>query len=320
MDLQIISKQNPKYHIIDKNGWTAPGLVRGWFLLTVEFESEKINIDDIMINGESIKHCIYTGVFQTDNGERHFAPSLWEPGKWTIWLHPNVGHYLQSMFTQINNGDYGKNLDELYLHTVDMPTIIDDKYPKHIKDYFAKGYGPRWWHRKNIKDLPYKVLHGDFDSLDREKILCETKQLPHKMEYRQGWNAISLKKRDDIGLPMVDYADLQMPETEKMLRLVGYKSVLNVNWIGLDPYHSLPMHRDDIQNIKQMDEQESNLFTGCVRFYWNIKKNDKFKFKMGEVGILPTDKPLLINPTRYAHCVVNDSNELRESIQAWGIL
>lgn len=320
MELEVISQQNPHYSIVDKDGWSSAGLIRGWFELTVRFESEKIDIDDIKINGESIRHCIYTGVFQTEKGERHFLPSLWEPGEWKIWLHPNVGHYFQTVFTQIDNGDYGKNLDELYLHTVDEPITINERYPQHIKSYFAKGYGPRWWNKKNVKDLPYKILEGDFESLDKEKILQELKSLPHKIEYQPGWNTITLKPRGKIGLPAVEYSDLNLPETEKMLRMAGYTSVINVNWISLDPYHSLQMHRDDIQNTQAMSASEADLFTGCVRFYWDIKNNPNFKFKMGEAGILPTNKPLLINPTRYAHCVINDSDTLRESIQAWGTL
>ena len=80
--------------------------------------------------------------------DTHYSTALWEPGVWQLWVHTNVGYYKASIMSQIRNGDYGKNLNENYSHTVDWNTRIDDKWPEDIKSFFAHGYGPRWWHKK----------------------------------------------------------------------------------------------------------------------------------------------------------------------------
>ena len=293
--------------------------VSNWFELIVNYPGYKIEIKDIKINGESILHTLYLGTFiQKKDSIRHYCPSLWEAGVFSIWLHPNLGHYFMSVFSQINNGDYGKNINDLYLHTVDRPLQINSKYPEHIRSYFANGYGPRWWSLTDRARLPYQIL--DIQNVDRNRLLKELKQLPHHMEYRPGWNAITWQRRGEIGLPATEFNDIShWPEIVNTLKSAGYTSMINANWLGLDAGNYLQMHRDDIQNVQQMAADEALHFQGCVRFYWSLVHTDGFYFKMGEAGLLPVDQPMLINPTRYAHCVINDSDVQRESMQAWGI-
>lgn len=295
-------------------------LAKDWFEIKIDYPGYHLDIKDILINHESIKHCIYTGTFtQQKDNVVHYCPSLWEQGEFSIWIHPNLGHYFMSMFSQINNGDYGKNLHELYLCTVDRPVMVNSKYPEHIRSYFAKGYGPRWWSLKDKNNLPYMPLTG-FEDIDRARLLQELKQLPHVMEYQPGWNAITYQRRGQVGLPATEFELIsQWPEIVKTLKTIGYSQMINANWIGLDPGYFLQIHRDDLHNTQNMPDHEAEYFLGCVRFYWSLVHTDGFLFKMGEAGLLPVDQPMLTNPTRYAHCVINDSDVQRESMQAWGI-
>lgn len=293
--------------------------VNDWFELVVDYPGYHVDIQDVLINHESIKYCVYTGTFtQKKDNVTHYCPSLWEAGKFTLWLHPNLGHYFMSMFSQINNGDFGKDLSKLYLCTVDRPIIINSGHPEHVKSYFAKGYGPRWWDKKDIVNLPYKVLQ--INHVDKNQLLNELKQLPHKQKYKGGWNSITYKKRSEIRLPGVEFSKIsQWPEIVKTLQAAGYTSMINVNWLGLDIAHSVRVHRDDMQNIHDMDHSEAQHFIGCVRFYWSLVHSEGFRFKMGEAGLLPIDQPLLLNATQHAHCVINDGVCERQAMQAWGI-
>ena len=59
---------------------------------------------------------------------------------------------------------------------------------------------------------------------------------------------------------------------------------------------------------------------GCKKLYWAVKAHEGVYFKQGRSGILPLDKPLLLNTIEHAHSVIHEGDQVRTSILVYGEL
>ena len=130
-----------------------------WYKLTIP--CNKTNIIDITVDGETIKHCLNSGR-NTEQG-------------YEIWLHGNLAEYFARISECIAQDDllHFKNLDNKYLHTVSWNEKVEDDFiPTHVKQFFATGEGPYWYHKDDFVNLPYVAYNGpDVDTninLDEE--------------------------------------------------------------------------------------------------------------------------------------------------------
>ena len=305
LDHVTVSQKNNEDFLCDKN----------WYLLSIDNHDPNI-INDILINGSSIKHTIYAGTFTLPgDNSKHYSNTLWDKGTWQIWIHTDIGLHLYYYFKQIENGDFGTNLDEKYLHTVDWSVGIDTNYPDPIKQFFKHAHGPRWWNKKY--ETPYQVLDEQIISNINTKLLYdEIHTLNGIKKSNNGWNAKTLKEK--ITWPGVSVEDLEYPEFKRIAQSLGYKTILNINWLTLEPNAYIDIHADG--NYKDYPAGVfEKYFKGCNIFYYALVNPAGFLFKLGEAGLLPTDKPLLIDASSLPHCVVNQSPVLRETIRIHGI-
>ena len=290
-------------------------MVPGWYLLSLEYTGQKINIKDVKINDCSLKETLYISTFTTyDHMDTHYSTALWEPGVWQLWVHTNVGYYKASIMSQIRNGDYGKNLNETYSHTVDWNTRIDDKWPEDIKSFFAHGYGPRWWHKK-YNDMPYKILEPI--KYDKEKLYKEIERMPKGIEKSNGWQEKTFK--DSPTWPPFDLGETGFHELDSIAKAVGFTKVLNVAWLTMAPRSSIHLHIDDEYIDKVTDAAQEKFYHDCTIFYMTLVDPKGFIFKIEQAGLIPTDKPLMLNASKYPHSLINDSDITRETIRIHGV-
>ena len=148
-----------------------------WYCLNIPYENLTNEIDQIFINNVDMRHLIYTGYFENRFGEI-FQPStaVWEPGNFKIWIHTNVGLFMSTILNQIDEGDYGSNLFEKYMLTVDESVEINQSFPLETREFFAYSNGPNWWKRDH-KDIPYNSFsNSEWNNIDKQLLINEIKE------------------------------------------------------------------------------------------------------------------------------------------------
>ena len=285
----------------------------GWYELNVCYVDTKINISDILINDISIKHILYTGYYIDSQGKIHQpATAVWDRnGCFKIWLHTNIGVLFQRTYDSIRNGDYGKNLFEKYVLTVDRPIEISHRFDSDIQSFFATGDGPNWWPKNNDK-TPW--LPVELQDINRDKLLDELhKVLPFEVTKKDGRTRKGLKETYMPTLPFVEIDSLNSDLVKKFLKQIGYKRIIDIGVQTLQPGKSIQIHRDD-----HYDSDAYPYIRGCKKFYWSIKNSENVFFKLGKSGLLPLEKPLLTNTIEHSHSVVHQGNKPRIAILIYG--
>lgn len=297
-----------------------------WYRLSIHWQVENLNINDILINGCSIDYAIYTGYVE-DRHEKLHQPAtvLWEENTtFYIWIHSNLGVFFRTLYNDIDNGDFGKSLQEKYLLTVDKPLRLANSYPESVCKYFALACGPRWWNTTKA-DFPWKQLNFEIDS-DLKNSL-KNLEIQMRSVGINGQKCIQITKGDHQNWRQLNLAgsvnnseplDLDVIEDEffrNLLEKIGFKKILVISILELDPKTYIPIHRDDHPSSKNL-----KYFQGAKKLYISYENSEDTYFKLGNAGLLPLNKPLMINTQQHSHSVVNNSDKIRKAIMLYGIL
>ena len=259
---------------------------------------DRRNINDILIDGESIKHGLNSG--------------LNLPGSFEIWLHSDLSKFYTriSMIAQDDLVRF-KNLNKKYLITESWNEKVSGEFiPKHIKNFFASGDGPNWYAISDFHNLPYIRL----DTKMEKKQLDLTTDLVYndKKFYGQG-KCRSLQAEPE--LPTVSTRDLKNQNLRVLMEEFGFTDMLQIQYVELQPNSVLPIHRDDFTYVNG-----KHLIDGPTQLYYVLSgsvKDIKFKFK--NVGLIDVDTPIFINNHRFVHSLVYTGEQPRGVLLAYGI-
>lgn len=293
----------------------------GWYELVCESDSSQLEIKDVSINGTSFKHWLYTSYFEYPDGTL-LQPSthLHDKGKWRFWIHTNLAFYFQVMYQSITENYLGTNLFERYLFTVDRPVTFKNSYNKLVESFFKLGSGPRWW-RKNTVMTPYRVLDKPyFNEQNPQDIIDEIEKIFYDKSYLweahpKGTKMLSLREDGRTSLPTIEIADIPSDKLQEIVRQAGFKNVLNIFLSVIPPRSTIGIHIDD-----QYYRTGIKLLSGATQFNWPLTPEATTYFRLGEAGLIPTDKPAFINPQRHTHSLVNDSTLARTVLYVYGEL
>ncbi len=289
-------------------------LENGWYQLNFPYTGQKNEITDIKINGESIGNTLYTGFYVDGHGNTHQpACAMWDDrGVFKIWIHTQLGVLLERFLHQIANGKFGKNLFQDYMLTVDRPVKLKKQWPESIKTFFSNGDGPNWWH-KNSPEVPYKVL--DSITVSKADLLRESETLcVHKDKIFAGKVIInSVRQSCQPELPFYQLDEKRFPNFAKLVKQIGFKNILTIDTQVLEPNSFLRMHKDD-------DYQKDVVpyIRGCKKFYWTLTDAGDCYFKIGKSGLLPLNRPALINNVEHVHSVVSERDSTRTILSIYG--
>jgi len=293
---------------------TEQNIPRGWYELCVEYVDTKIEISDIQINGDSIKHMIYTGYCTDGNGTVHQpATAVWDTGcVFTIWIHTEIGEMYSRIYEAIRNGDYGQNLFENYTLTVDRPLITTGNWPERIRSFYATAHGPQWWYKEDM--VPWRYCN--LPEYDTDELLSELQPMMKYTEerYNRGY-CISQIKEYASDLPFIELDDISSPLVRDFVTSVGYTRILDISIQTLSPGTYIDIHRDD-----HYKRAAYPYMRGCKKLYWACKAHEGVYFKQGRGGILPLDKPLLLDTIEHPHAVIHEGDKVRTSILVYGEL
>ena len=221
------------------------------------------------------------------------------------------------ILAQIFNGDYGKNLFNDYLLTVDRPMKLPDDFPVDLQGFFGHGTGPKWWH-KNKQPLPYKELDVDFtemfDQIEHIEMQCQVdmkESAKSKLWTHKSWDGQSVHTAT-----AKDFDDCSFNGFGKYFQQMGYKQIYQLYIASLGPRGFIHMHIDDHYTSKNYNDIKGN-----TKFYCSYANADQVFFKMAGVGCIPIEKPLMIDAGSFPHAVVNLSDtQTRKTLNLTGVL
>jgi hypothetical protein len=257
------------------------------------------NIIDITISGETIKHCLNSGK-ETAQG-------------YEIWLHGNLAEYFSRISECIAQDDLlrFKNLESKYLHTVSWNEKIEgDFIPNHVKQFFAKGEGPYWYHKADFNNLPYIEYNGSV--VDTDINLDEDLQFIDKKFNNYG-ECKSLKQQPV--LPTIKTEQIKNTKLKETMQQFGFTDILQMQYVELQPNSVIPVHRDDFTY-----EDGKHIIDGPTQLYCVLSgSTEDIKFKFKNAGLIDVSKPIFINNHRFVHSLVYTGAKPRGVLLAYGI-
>ena len=257
------------------------------------------NIIDITISGESIKHCLNSGC-ETEKG-------------YEIWLHGNLAEYFSRISECIAQDDLlrFKNLESKYLHTVSWNEKIEgDFIPNHVKQFFANGEGPHWYHKADFNNLPYIEYNGSV--VDTDINLDEDLQFIDKKFNNYG-ECKSLKQQPV--LPTIKTEQIKNKKLKETMQQFGFTDILQMQYVELQPNSVIPVHRDDFTY-----EDGKHIIDGPTQLYCVLSgSTEDIKFKFKNAGLVDVSKPIFINNHRFVHSLVYTGDKPRGVLLAYGI-
>jgi len=318
-----VTSDNPlqRYYLKDLNNTeyqvqldTWQNLPTGWYEFIVEYVDTKIEITDIKINQASIEHMLYTGYVTDGSGNLHQpATAVWDKGTvFSIWIHTEIGFMYHRILETIRNGDFGQNLFINYTFTVDRPYVTQaHKWPEHLRSFYQHAHGPQWWQKV---DTPWKII--DIPDFDTNVLISEIRSLTkYRFEKQNGGYIIEQLTEHTSELPLIEINDIPSQIVQDFLKSVGYVRILDIAVNTLKPGAYIDIHRDD--HFKSTGYE---YIKGCKKLYWACENHAGVYFKNGRGGILPLDKPLLVNTVDYPHAVIHEGDSIRTSILVYGEL
>ena len=268
-----------------------------WHKLTIP--CDRNNIIDITISGETIKHCLNSGR-NTNKG-------------YEIWLHGNLAEYFTRISECIAQDDllHFKNLDNKYLQTVSWNEKVEGNFiPSHVKQFFATGEGPYWYHKDDFANFPYITYNGP--KIDTNINLDEDLQYTDSKFYGEG-QCKSLKQQPV--LPTITIEQIKNKKLRETMQQFGFTEILQMQYVELQPNSVIPVHRDDFTY-----EDGRHIIHGPTQLYFVLSgSSKKIKFKFKNVGLIDTSKPIFINNHKFIHSLVYTGSKPRGVLLAYGI-
>ena len=301
MQVQIFTKVDASFKCIGLDGHTISqsgtiNMPNSWHKCHINVHRR--DISDIKIGDESIRHCLNSGNDTVDGYE--------------IWLHGDPAQYFSRISKCIAQDDLLRfnNLENKYLITESWNEQVEgDFIPSSVKQFFATGDGPHWYHKDNFYELPYVKYDGEIDTdidLDEDLQFTDTKF------YGQG-RCKSLKPQPV--LPTIKLDQIKNEKLRNTMERFGFTDILQMQYVELQPNSVLPIHMDDFTY-----EDGKSIIDGPTQLYCVLSGDHKdIKFKFKNVGLLDVSKPIFINNRRFVHSLVYTGSIPRGVLLAHGI-
>ena len=271
--------------------------ISGWTKLVIDCKRKQIS--DITIDGESIKHGLNAGQ-NTEYG-------------YEIWLNSNLADYFSRISECIAQDDLlrFKDLKVKYLCTESWNEEVNaDSIPNSVKQFFAQGEGPFWYHRDDFLNLPFVKYNGP--QVDKHINLDDDLKFLDSKFYGEG-KCKSLKRQPV--LPTIKINEINDDKLRSTMQKFGFSDILQMQYVELRPNSVIPVHKDDFTY-----EDGKKIIDGPTQLYFVLsgdKEHIKFKFK--NVGLLDVSEPIFINNHRFVHSLVYTGAEPRGVLLAYGV-
>ena len=232
---------------------------------------------------------------------------------YTIWLHGDVGVLKQRIVECIEQDDLLRwmPLNSKYLLTESYNESAPDFVPAHIQRFFQRGEGPYWWNYNNNDSLPFRSVAIDFDKDTLLNSLAEDLTFIDK-KFTKNANCKSLQASPQ--LPLTPVTQLTNAYLKKFLTALGYKSMLQIQYVEMSAKSFIDIHMDDFANVSGL-----MYVKGASQLYCVLKGDpSKFKMKFAKAGMIDVTKPTYINNNAFAHSLYYDGQDTRGALLIYG--
>ena len=268
----------------------------GWYKLVIKYPGSNLKIEDIKVNNETLNRLIWGGWFVEEETGNKIQPNniLYTKGQWEIWLNSNMGVMWQTLLETVNDLDYGSNLFEKYIHTVDKPIYLSDEYPDIIRGFFSYGSGPIWW-RKNSVTTPYETLAPEvLEDINRNKIHeemiamskynrdSEKFAFPKKGETIRGGRRVLRKGPFIRDEPLTLVEDLPGEELQRLCNRLGFTGLLTVTVNTQYPGETFAPHVD----VHDEEETKPHMQGACSFVLDLAEDTTGHHFKVSRSGLI----------------------------------
>ena len=292
-----------------------------------------LQINDVKINGESIRELIYLS-FLLENGKR-LQPRTDITGSHHVWCMPII-YPLSAFFSFVQNilphHYLGKNLFDHYDFYFPESVRISGKNPRLMQDYFFYDSHFSIVEKKDIKTwnedvkLPFLQVNFDFDEKNcLEEIISNKKKLDFEnhvpMQSKQNEIKYGLTKRwktsyfiqnsKDIDIDLLtnwrqrstlDFT--QWPFLYKLLEQVPAENIVNAYVAELPSGSFITPHKDTKKGKYYKEHCNAVL-------YLPLSCPEGVYFKFANFGLVNLLGNSIVNNANYSHAVVNDSTHDR---------
>lgn len=319
-DINLLLDDLPVEFTINKNSIALEKkLEKGFYLLKLKsYRSLKIN--DILIDGNSIRHLKWLSFSRVDN--KIFQPSdeIWsDKQEWILPIIYPISCFYNFSFSNIRGGQFGKNLFDLFDFYFPEKIQLGSEYPNVIKSYFDQDSefkiipksDKNWYHGS---DHPFKMIKINYDR-----------------------NAILKEIEDNIKLDNLNFDEQKITQVEFNQKEFGYenpwaqvyflrsnKFINDLLWNHLKIFcNSLPV-KQILHGFISKLPSKSFIYPHCdssidrwgsppgiVDLYVPLGDTQNIFFKFGKFGCVDLTGISIINNRKYPHAVVNDSNRDR---------
>lgn len=317
------------YKIVNNNIIIECNLRYGFHKLTITLleSNDAISINDATLDGESLMYTLYMMYTDDSSTNSKRQTTILNERDSTVhlpFINP-ISHWISFCAEKVPHDKLASRLYEEYEVYYPKPIKIPNSYPKIVQDFFEIDFG---FHiHKKINDpyysteVPYATIDLNFDfdeSIISEELLRELEYLksiarsPKQTAYTNSktpWKRIDLVTNTKNTFQLADEFKADptiLPHLYNFFQHLGIDNIAHAFLGILAPKEYIVPHCDTYQEYSSI-----SVLKGCSQLYIPINFKSGNLFKIANVGLIPLDKPLLVNNHNFAHALINDSDEYR---------
>jgi hypothetical protein len=327
-----IDSNSVEYAINDNNIILSADIPNGFHMLEIALVNPSTNVN-VRINaaeldGVDFKQTLYT-MFKKEGKNKHQTTVLTSNDRvlYLPFINP-ISAWIASCSEKIPDALYAgglyENLAVFYPESITVPST----YPKLVQDFFSTNLDFHTHPAELLNDayynqqVPYADLIGkiqyDEDQLYAElmselEYLKSTARIPFEHEYNGHWlaNDLIFSAPDEYSLDTKFNIDkTRVPTLYKLFKELDLDVIVHAFLGILGPNEFIAPHSDNYVSYPEIIKH----FGGCSQIYIPIKFKQGNYFKLNNVGLLPLDRPILINNHNFCHALVNNSSDYRFGI------
>jgi hypothetical protein len=287
-------------------------LLPGWQLLELIHDgSSTFEIDDLLIDGQSILENIYLAWYTDQQGNYHQPRNAvtTEPATWSIVLHSDISIFKERICSQLPNGVYGKNLFEEYQWFVDLGYPLKKSFSVQVDKFFIRPQGLNFYRKDDYHLYPYIPLNITIDN--GSEIETELKNLtyntvrPDGAKANPGWINSYLMLEDNPEKRCQRTDLITLPALRNWVASTGIVEFNHIVGLILPPGRAIEMHRDFMLHDKDLGPEDPNTTHNIYSLHINVTQNSQSKIKVAGGGVMP-DGINILNNAGYVHAGINE--------------
>ena len=330
MQLDIcIDGQVVDYRLLDSDIIIDSDISYGFHMLQIRKLSQgRVSINNLKVDGVGIRQFLYLSWVDHDGTQLQPCTELWENSQtWNIPFSNPMSLLISKASDKFTTNEIGKDLSEQYVIHYPESIVVQDAFPKLVKDFFKNNFDFHVYPKALLNDpfgqinVPFFKFNYHYNQLaihqelvNNQDYLFSKEKIPGQIKYNAlddsidpalNWRTIFIHNYNGQPQSIDDFAldKNLLPELYNFFASLPVKCFYNT-FLGYLPAggYAAP-HRDwaDSAELK-----------GCSQMYFSINAKPGNYLKIHTVGSVPfLSQPVVFNAQHFTHSVINQSSQDR---------